>query len=309
MKAVTKIVFLDDQGEKFFGEGPFQLLRAVEATGSLRAAAMSMGMAYTKALKVLKNAENALGFSLTVRTTGGKDGGGSQLTPEGKEWLLRYDNYRNACVQANHKLYQEFFSDKTAVKTGCVIMASGLGKRFGGNKLMADFHGKRLIEYVLDATEGLFTKRVAVTRHADVAELCRERNVDVVLHDLPHRSDTVRLGMEALGTVDSCMFCPADQPLLRRETVEALLHCAAEQKDRIWRTCRGQLPGSPVIFPAWAFDELKSLPEGKGGSFLLEKYPELVSLMEVSDVHELMDADTPEALELLKDYYMQVRHD
>lgn len=305
MKAVTKIVFLDDQGEKFFGEGPFQLLRAVEETGSLRAAAMSMNMAYTKALKVLKNAEAALGFSLTSRTTGGKDGGGSQLTSEGREWIVRYEAYRNACMEANRQLYREFYPEKT----GCIIMASGLGKRFGGNKLMVDFLGKSMIEYVLDATEGLFSKRVVVTRHADVARLCEQRNADVVLHDLPHRSDTVRLGMETLGDVDRCMFCPADQPLLRRETVEALLHCAADGKDRIWRTCSNGLPGSPVIFPKWAFEELKRLPEGKGGSWVLKEHPEQVDLMEVSDAHELMDVDTPEALELLKDYSMKVKHD
>ena len=65
MKAVTKIIFLDENGEKFFGEGPCRLLHAVAETGSLRAAALSMGMAYTKALKILKNAEQALGFALT----------------------------------------------------------------------------------------------------------------------------------------------------------------------------------------------------------------------------------------------------
>jgi molybdate transport system regulatory protein len=112
MKAVTRIIFLDEQGDKFFGEGPYRLLCAVEETGSLRAAAMSMNMAYTKALKVLKNAEAALGFPLTARTTGGKDGGGSQLTPEGKEWITRYEAYRNACIQANRQLYLEFFPEQ-----------------------------------------------------------------------------------------------------------------------------------------------------------------------------------------------------
>ena len=29
MEAVTRIVFVDDQGKKFFGEGPCRLLRAV----------------------------------------------------------------------------------------------------------------------------------------------------------------------------------------------------------------------------------------------------------------------------------------
>lgn len=112
MKAVTRILFLDEEQEKFFGEGPCRLLHAVEETGSLRAASLSMGMAYTKALKLLKHAEQALGFSLTARTAGGRDGGGSVLTPEGKEWLKRYEQYRDACIQANEKLYLEFFPEQ-----------------------------------------------------------------------------------------------------------------------------------------------------------------------------------------------------
>ena len=112
MKAVTRITFFDDRQEKFFGEGPCRLLHLIEETGSLRAATVACGMAYTKALKLIKNAENALGFPLTSRTTGGKDGGGSALTPEGKEWLKRYEAYRDACVQANSKLYLEFFPEQ-----------------------------------------------------------------------------------------------------------------------------------------------------------------------------------------------------
>ena len=138
MKPVTKIQFLDDSGEKFFGEGPCRLLRAVEETGSLRCAAASMEMAYSKALKLVKQAETTLGFPLTQRSVGGKDGGGSTLTPEGRAWLVKYEAYRDACIQENRKLYAQFFPEQAV---GCVIMASGLGKRFGDNKLMADFRG------------------------------------------------------------------------------------------------------------------------------------------------------------------------
>ena len=112
MRAITKIIFLDENGEKFFGEGPYRLLRGVEETGSLRAAAQSMDMAYSKALKLLKNAETALGFPLTKRTAGGASGGGSCLTEQGKEWMERYEAYRNACVQANRRLYLEFFPEQ-----------------------------------------------------------------------------------------------------------------------------------------------------------------------------------------------------
>ena len=112
MKATTKITFYDDQGRKFFGEGPARLLRGIEEKGSLRAAALSMEMAYTKALSIIKNAEQTLGFLLLIRSTGGKSGGGSKLTEEGKEWLERYETYRDACIQSNGRLYLEFFPEQ-----------------------------------------------------------------------------------------------------------------------------------------------------------------------------------------------------
>ena len=295
MKAVTKIQITDDNGIKFFGEGPCRLLRGVEKTGSLRAAAMEMEMAYSKASKLLKQAEENLGFSLTTRSAGGKDGGGSVLTPEGKRWLQQYEAYRDACEKANRELYRQYFP-----RIGCVIMASGLGKRFGGNKLMADFHGKPMIQRALDATEGLFTSRVVVTRHENVAALCREQGVDVMLHDLPHRSDTVRLGLEALGDPDACMFLPGDQPLLRRETVALLLRSRTEHPNCMIRPIHEDTEGSPVLFPAWTFPELKNLPEGKGGGTVLRNHPQEIVRVSVADPFELADADTPETLELLQ---------
>ena len=298
MKPVTKITLTDDNGMKFFGEGPCRLLRCVEKTGSLRAAAMEMEMAYSKASKILKQAESTLGYSLTMRSVGGKDGGGSILTPEGKQWLQQYEAYRDACVKANQELYRQYFP-----KIGCVIMASGLGKRFGGNKLMADFRGKPMIQRALDATDGLFVKRVIVTRHKSVAALCQEQNLDVVLHDLPHRNDTVRLGLEALGDLDACMFLPGDQPLLRRETVAKLLRSWAEHPDCMIRPIHEDTQGSPVLFPAWVFSELKNLPEGKGGGVVIKNHPNDMISVSISDPFELADADTPETLELLRGLY------
>ena len=185
---------------------------------------------------------------------------------------------------------------------GCVIMASGLGHRFGGNKLMADFRGKPLICRALEATEGIFARRVVVTRHAEIADLCRSLGVEVVLHDLPMRSDTVRLGIEAIGDADACLFCPGDQPLLRRETVAALALSAVNGKNFIWRTAFEGEPGSPVLFPEWAFPQLHTLPEGKGGGYIAKKHPELVRTVPVRDKYELMDADTPEDLFVLSQH-------
>ena len=299
MKPVTKIQLFDENGEKFFGEGPCRLLEQVEQTGSLRCAAASMEMAYSKALKLVKQAEEALGFPLTQRSVGGRDGGGSTLTPEGREFLHKYEAYRDACVQANRELYANYFPGKTM---GCVIMASGLGKRFGGNKLMAEFGGQPMIARILAATDDIFDRRVVVTRHEAVAAYCRARNVEVVLHNLPNRNDTVRLGLEAVGEVDGCMFCPGDQPLLKKETIEALINGWKRESDCIWRPSFEDQPGAPILFPKWAFSELLTLPEGKGGGFLARKYPERVRLHPVRDPYELMDVDTRETLRELSEF-------
>ena len=184
---------------------------------------------------------------------------------------------------------------------GCVIMASGLGKRFGGNKLMADFYGEPMICRILEATEGIFAQRVVVTRSEEVAALCHERGIQVVLHTLPHRSDTVRLGLEAMPGIDRCMFATADQPLLQRETIAALALASVNDPDSIWRTVCGGTPGSPVIFPKWTFPELRNLPEGKGGGVVIKKYPERLRTVSVRDMYELKDVDSPEDLsELLE---------
>ena len=110
MKPEMRVYLMDDENRKFFGEGPYRLLRAVEETGSLRAAAGTMDMAYTKALKMLRHAEQAVGAPLTTRSTGGKDGGGSRLTPEGKELLAKYEAYRDQCAEANRRIYHQIFA-------------------------------------------------------------------------------------------------------------------------------------------------------------------------------------------------------
>lgn len=183
--------------------------------------------------------------------------------------------------------------DQPFGSTGCVIMASGLGRRFGGNKLMADFRGQPMLAHILSAT-ACIPHRVVVTRHASVADYCREREIPCVLHALPYRSDTVRLGLEALPETDRCLFCPADQPLLREETVWTLALSGLNLPEAIVRPCADGEPGAPILFPRSCYPELCNLPQGKGGGAVAKKHPEQIRLVPVRDRRELMDIDTPE---------------
>lgn len=112
MKPVVRVFLYDESGERFFGEGPCRLLRGVEELGSLKKAAARMGMAYTKALTMIKRAERELGFPLTEKVIGGKSGGGSFLTPQAKEFVEKYEAYRNACYEAGADIYRQIFSEQ-----------------------------------------------------------------------------------------------------------------------------------------------------------------------------------------------------
>ena len=70
-----KLYLCNEEGQRFFGEGPYQLLRCIERCGSLRSAAQEMNMAYTKAFHLIRHAEEELGFPLTEKTIGGTGGG------------------------------------------------------------------------------------------------------------------------------------------------------------------------------------------------------------------------------------------
>ena len=176
------------------------------------------------------------------------------------------------------------------------MMASGLGRRFGGSKLLVPFMEKPLLSWALNATDGLFSRRVVVTRSREAAAFCAALGVETVVHDEPGRNDTVRLGLEAVGNVTQCLFCPADQPLLSRQTVESLLLCGQNSRGRIWRPCFQGTPGAPILFSRDYFDELKHLPQGKGGGMVAAGHGESVRTLPVADKRELWDIDTPENL-------------
>ena len=97
---------------KVFGPGIAELLHRVRAYHSLRAAAQSMNMAYSKAWTVLRTAEEQLGFKLLHSSTGGKGGGGAVLTPEGEELLERYDELCRRMQAYGRRQFEELFGEE-----------------------------------------------------------------------------------------------------------------------------------------------------------------------------------------------------
>jgi molybdate transport system regulatory protein len=101
-------VWLDNDG-KAFGEGPYALLKHVRETGSLHQAAAQMGMSYRKAWLTLRASEERLGFLLLERTVGGASGGGSRLTPSGRRFMRKYEQFREEIAKAVESVYAKHF--------------------------------------------------------------------------------------------------------------------------------------------------------------------------------------------------------
>jgi molybdate transport system regulatory protein len=103
-------VWLDFNG-RAFGDGPARLLDGVRESGSLRKAAVELGMSYNKAWRIIHAAEQRLGFPLLDRSVGGSSGGGSQLTPQAEDLVNRYRALIVDVDTTLEEVFQRHFGD------------------------------------------------------------------------------------------------------------------------------------------------------------------------------------------------------
>jgi len=195
--------------------------------------------------------------------------------------------------------------NESPIPFGCVILAAGLGKRFGGDKLLADFNGLPLYRRAMAAVpEELRAKTAMISGDAAILAAAREAGFAPVLNDRPEDgiSRSIRLGVEALRDCAGLLFMVGDQPLLRPQTVQRLLDAARANPGAIVAPVRsdGQ-SGNPCFFPARFFPELLALEGDTGGRRVMKAHPEALITLPVSD-RELTDTDSPQALEELRNY-------
>lgn len=97
--------------ERNFGPGVVSLMKLVEEKGSLSAACKEMHMSYSKAWKIINEAEQDLGFSLMEGRSGGESGGRTVLTEKGRTFLKRYLSFEAAVWEQAEQLFQEYYGD------------------------------------------------------------------------------------------------------------------------------------------------------------------------------------------------------
>jgi molybdate transport system regulatory protein len=72
------------------GPGKIDLLRQVEATRSISAAARALGMSYKRAWQLIDSLRQGFGRPVVATARGGKGGGGAALTELGTQLIKRY---------------------------------------------------------------------------------------------------------------------------------------------------------------------------------------------------------------------------
>ena len=187
-------------------------------------------------------------------------------------------------------------------KPGCVVLAAGSASRFGGNKLTAAVEGIALIRRALSAVPAERFSRVAVvTQYPEIRDLAEAFSFTPVWNDAPEAGvgRSIALGLGAIGDCPGALFLVADQPLLRRESVNALVTLWGEKPEGIAALGHRGVRGNPCLFPARLFPELLALTGDRGGTAVIRRHEDLLSLLEV-DPWELQDADTPEALAAIR---------
>ncbi|AOZ01409.1 hypothetical protein BKK81_17845 [Cupriavidus sp. USMAHM13] len=84
------------------GPGKIDLLRAIEAHGSISAAARSLGMGYRRAWALVDALNRNLPNPVLESIAGGKGGGGAKVTDAGAALIRAYDEIEAACKAAAH---------------------------------------------------------------------------------------------------------------------------------------------------------------------------------------------------------------
>ncbi len=98
----------DSKENDYFGRGVADLLHGIEEYHSLNLAAKEMGMAYSKAWKIIRLSEETLGIQLLYRM--GKNG--SRLTEEGARLLEVYEEAEREASKVVCEIFEKYYQER-----------------------------------------------------------------------------------------------------------------------------------------------------------------------------------------------------
>ncbi len=183
-------------------------------------------------------------------------------------------------------------------KVDAIILASGLSKRMGCNKLLLPLGNSTVIGQFLSRFPfALFQKVIVVYGDPQLVSIARKYPVVLCHNQSPEagKSHSIQLGLAESTAEDGMMFAVADQPLLTSSTIQTLLEMFYKKKSKkiVVPEVAGR-PANPVVFPATCRGEFAELHGDCGGRQLFIKQPERVCYVPFASKEEFYDVDSPE---------------
>ncbi len=176
-----------------------------------------------------------------------------------------------------------------------VILASGKSKRFGGTKLLEEFHGKPLIEICLNAFSKAGIEGTVVTAHPEISEISHNMGFKTVPGG-KFLSESIKSGLKAIDYTTGVIIHLADIPFVKPETIKNLVETFSENSDRILIPYYRNRPGHPRIFPRSVINEFFEITGDTGGREIVKRHAQRIIRMECGDLGTVYDIDTREHL-------------
>ena len=194
-----------------------------------------------------------------------------------------------------------------APRVGAIVLAAGKSTRMGANKLLADVNGAPLIRRTVNAVLGCGLEPVIVVSGHEA------ERVTAALAGLPvaivHNADyagglatSLKRGLAELpGDADAVLVCLGDMPLVDAATVRRQVAAfnPAEHRGIIVPVHQGQR-GNPVLWGRQHFAAMAGLSGDHGAKDLMAQFAGEVVEIETQRDGVILDADTPEALAVLR---------
>lgn len=174
-----------------------------------------------------------------------------------------------------------------------IIMASGLSKRMGENKLLLKYKDKTIIEYVLDEVSKVdFKEVIVVSSYNEIKEISKKYNYKYIENKKNYigQSESIKLGINNSKESLGYMFFVGDQPLIDSNYINKMIEVFNENKDFIIIPKYKDRKGNPVIFPKSKREELLSLKEDEKGKKVITNSCN-IKYVDVSE-YMLFDIDT-----------------
>lgn len=187
----------------------------------------------------------------------------------------------------------------------CIVMASGMSRRMGENKLTLKIQDKMVFEYVLDEINHIdFDEVIVVTRFKEVEEYSKKLGFKVIINkDFEKgQSSSIKLGVKNANKENSYMFFVADQPKLKSTTIKQIIEKYHEDTKNIIIPYFNGEKGNPIIFSNYYRDELLQLEGDTGGSPIIKKHRENIIEIRMNS-SENIDIDNEDDYKKIRSEY------